>query len=1126
MPRSALRRFLAACQALALWAGLFPQGALAAVGSLQTGTQVRPIAGLGSAPGTGVTLQPSAAQPGQGASPAPGLEIEPRFLPQPSPYVPGLEPSLALPRPALPAAGLSPGTPAPAEVASLAEPGEGGRPASPGVLGSLRRHGVEAAPAARLEADDAAWAAIERNFHQSAALGETVQASPVEGGRAAVQPSQAPPAAATARPPEHVRLVTLDNGLRIRLVRQKGNFGASLAVAVNVGSRDEGAGESGYAHFLEHIKHNGTRRFPNFFRVVAALGGHTQAYTTQDHTAFLQTGPADMLEPMLILSADQMALEVEPARVEREKRVILEERAGRQSGYTPAFDALNALAFSNPRNQGDTIGTEAGIRGATAPKLQRFHDAYYTPGNTRIVLRGGFDLDHAEALVRKHYGAVPAAKAKTPALDVKERPLKAERRKTVTSAQLAAPAVLAAWHSAPERSPDYFALGLAAGVLQRRLHQKLVLESRTAAAASVSLPYLGRDPETVVAAVTLGPSLGEDAALAAVDAEIAAIAAGRIAPEDLAAAKRLQVEHLRRTLSQPHEQAADQEALAWLRDLDSDGLEADNRRWLAVTAEQVGAAAKKYLQAKGRAVVIARPDTDAKPAAAAPAERALEPSVADAPTPDEEALLAPVLRLGEPRIDYTEPVERTLANGLDLVVLPDDRKATVFARLAFRMGRTAGDSLARQQVPLVAQVLASRTADRDAVRLRDHLESIDAALASSQWWDHSGFDLGAPSASTGELLDLLAEVVSRPHPPSAQDLEAWKASWRQGLAANAASDRVATHLRAVQDILGAHPSAAANATPEAIDGLTPERFAELLRTHFTPNNAVLVLTGHVDPQGAERRVAASFGAWARGPELDASGPPARLHAQDHIALLDRPGSKQGMIRLTTIEPGGGAQDSPTFFPMDVASRIFGVGFGARLFRVLRQEKGFAYSSFSGMATDRATGAWTFGLFTQPAKLAEALKAVLREMDLMRREPVTPLELATARNGAIGSFLLNLDYMSAVADHLLGLALFEQPLKGWGLYPQRIARVSAAMVQDFAARALAPERVNISVAGDAGLIRGELEKIRPVEAYDAQGRPLFAPRERRLLPQEPAPLARASQDAAAPEAKPWWRRFLG
>ena len=135
---------------------------------------------------------------------------------------------------------------------------------------------------------------------------------------------------AAVRPPKlQYELSTLPNGLTLVLSENHSTPIVHLQLWYHVGSKNESAGRTGFAHLFEHLMFKGSKNVQPeaHTSMIASVGGQSNAYTTDDETVFWETAPAQYLPLMLWLEADRMAtLRVDEATFRNERDVVKEER--------------------------------------------------------------------------------------------------------------------------------------------------------------------------------------------------------------------------------------------------------------------------------------------------------------------------------------------------------------------------------------------------------------------------------------------------------------------------------------------------------------------------------------------------------------------------------------------------------------------------------------------------------------------------------------------------------------------------------------------------------------------------------------------------------------------------------
>jgi zinc protease len=286
---------------------------------------------------------------------------------------------------------------------------------------------------------------------------------------------------APAQGEEAVVATTLANGLRVLLLEDHRSPVVAFQVWYRVGSRNERRGETGLAHFLEHMMFKGTPTHGprEFSRKVEQHGGRDNAFTSQDVTAYHVDIAAGQLDLVIDLEADRMQhLLLDPAEVASERQVVLEERRTRTEDDPGGFlaEEVGALAFrAHPYGQ-PVVGWSEDVERITPEALRAFYRAYYVPNNAMVVAVGDFRSAEVLEKVSRRFGSIPRGPDPPPVLAL-EPPQNGERRVQVTRrAEL--PIVYLAYHVPTLTSPDAPALEVLSQVLSggraSRLYRALV----------------------------------------------------------------------------------------------------------------------------------------------------------------------------------------------------------------------------------------------------------------------------------------------------------------------------------------------------------------------------------------------------------------------------------------------------------------------------------------------------------------------------------------------------------------------------------------------------------------------------------------------------------------------------
>lgn len=297
---------------------------------------------------------------------------------------------------------------------------------------------------------------------------------------------------AMVRPPRlEYSTTTLPNGLRVVMLEDHSTPIVNVQVWYHVGSKDERAGRTGFAHLFEHMMFKGSKNVQpeQHTSLVAAVGGMSNAYTTEDVTVFWETLPSQYLPLALWLEADRMAtLRIEKEMFDREREVVKEERRQRLENqpYGRLPEIIYGEAFSVHPYKHQTIGSMEDLQAASVDDVRDFFRTFYVPTNATIAIVGDFETNQAVDSVTKYFGRIPRPE-KAVSRDIPaEPPVKAPRVVDLQE-DWPLPVVVVAHHITYDGHVDSYPLHIASKILSdgqsSRIYRSLVYEKGIALAA-------------------------------------------------------------------------------------------------------------------------------------------------------------------------------------------------------------------------------------------------------------------------------------------------------------------------------------------------------------------------------------------------------------------------------------------------------------------------------------------------------------------------------------------------------------------------------------------------------------------------------------------------------------------
>ena len=203
----------------------------------------------------------------------------------------------------------------------------------------------------------------------------------------------------------------LPNGLHCILFKDDKNPVVNVTVGYKVGSKDEEVNKKGIAHLFEHLMFQGSKNVPKneHFNHVMKAGGVCNAFTMNDATVYFDMMPANNLETALWLESDRMnSLDLTEENLSNQKNVVIEEKKQvfDNAPYGTTIENIFKNVFQGSGYETSVIGEAEDIRSFTVNEAMNFHNSYYSPGNSVLLLSGDFEYPDAEKLISKYFSGI------------------------------------------------------------------------------------------------------------------------------------------------------------------------------------------------------------------------------------------------------------------------------------------------------------------------------------------------------------------------------------------------------------------------------------------------------------------------------------------------------------------------------------------------------------------------------------------------------------------------------------------------------------------------------------------------------------------------------------------------
>ena len=437
------------------------------------------------------------------------------------------------------------------------------------------------------------------------------------------------------------------------------------------------------------------------------------------------------------------------------------------------------------------------------------------------------------------------------------------------------------------------------------------------------------------------------------------------------------------------------------------------------------------------------------------------------------------------RVKLPKPQEADLPNGLHLMVLEDHR----LPQIAFQIvipgaGGYYDDPAKAGLATYTAQLMREGTETRNSQQISQELERMAAFLnvGAGVSGPNSTVSGSALTENFDRLFALAAEILLAPA-FAADEWDRLKTRARAGLIQQRSVPQFLAAEQYSRVIYTSHPAGRISATPTTLDAITREAMIEFHRSRYVPDHAAVAFAGDITLADARKIVEARLGGWAkRGTPKPAVTDPSPIGARK-VYMIARPNSVQTTFMVGTQAL---ARKDPDYERLLVANRVLGGAMG-RLFRHLREEKGYTYGIGSGISATNFRGDWTAQTSVRTEVTEPALRDLLDEIAQMRDKPIPAAELADSKRAIVASFALSLENPQSVLNYYMNNWLYGLPADYWDTYPTRITAITAEEAQAAAKKYWGDDRLQIVAVGDPTKIASILGKYGPIEQYDAEGK---------------------------------------
>jgi predicted Zn-dependent peptidase len=886
----------------------------------------------------------------------------------------------------------------------------------------------------------------------------------------------------------------LPNGLTVIVHEDHKAPVVAVSTWYNVGSKDEPARKTGFAHLFEHLMFNGTENLPgDYFTYLEQIGATSYNGTTYfDRTNYFETVPTGALERALFMESDRMGHllgAVTQGVLDNQRGVVQNEKRqgdSRPGGLVQYAVQENLFPAGHPYHH-TVIGSMADLDAASLADVKQWFRDKYGPNNAVLVLAGDVTAAEARPLVEKYFGSIPAGPVNHPAMA--SVPTLA-RPKTITMNDHVATTIIQKYWAVPgllDRRLAALDVGASVlgGLASSRLDKIMVRDEKVAVAVSASLNPLQRAGIFTVQAL-VAPGTDPKLVSKRLDEVMADYLAKGPTADEVQRAVMSEVSNRIRGLEQVGGFGGKAVTLAEGQTFahDSNFYKKTLAQYAAITPAVVRTTMQQWLKRPALTVILnpgERPAYTEAKAAAAPAKTAADKS--DGAVKGTRQL-PPVGQLAA--LDFPDIVHTQLSNGIPVEYVQRTAVPVTQAALAFDAGSAADSPKQRGLASMTMDLLDEGTTTKSSQQIAEAEERLGSNVSTSNGADRSYVMLNALTANLAPSLDLLQEVT-RDAAFRDADVERIRSQRLTGIAQQQKDPtRVAQRVLPTALYGANHPYGGPPGDPAAIKGFSRADFAGFEARWLRPDNVKIFIVSDRPLTEVQPLLEERFGKWqapagTKGVKAFTAPPPRP--ASPRILLVNRPGSPQSSIvggQLLPIDPRS------DIVALDVANEVLGGSFLSRLNMDLRETKGWSYGVSGDENVLEHAVPYVVSAPVQADKTGDALVELNAQLtSFLSTSGVTQEELARTVASQVNALPGEFETSGSVLSAIMDMDVLGRPDDYYEKLAPEYHGLTATKLDQAARAAIDPKGFIWVVVGDAATVRPQLEKLGiPIEVVEA------------------------------------------
>jgi len=366
---------------------------------------------------------------------------------------------------------------------------------------------------------------------------------------------------------------------------------------------------------------------------------------------------------------------------------------------------------------------------------------------------------------------------------------------------------------------------------------------------------------------------------------------------------------------------------------------------------------------------------------------------------------------------------------------------------------------------LTAKMLAEGTQKRKASEISEEIEFVGASLYASTSSDYTTISLSVLKKDIEKGFEIFSDVLQNPSFPE-EEINRRKEIIKGSLRQSEEDPSFVASKAFIKEVFDEHPyGRLVNGSIESIDNIKRDDIARFYHEHYLPENAILSVVGDLTSEELVALIERYMGQWKaknRSQKSENRSQIEKKHKDKKVVIIDKNITQANII----LGHRGIARDNPDYYAVSVMNYILGGGgFASRLMKVVRDEMGLTYSIYSSFSGNKEPGQFEVKVQTKNESAGIVIKEILKQINKIKTETVTDLELKDAKAYLTGSFPRRLETSRRIADFLAAVQFYNLGDDYIERYPDYINRVTKEDVLRVAKKYLNPENYVLVIVGN-------------------------------------------------------------